>query len=137
MGATVIMNRTDDASLTVDERIMYLKEVAPDLCIALHQNSISGYPNIGGGLINYFTPYSQKISQYMYEQTKEASIYSKLYLEWGLYYVARQTACPVVLMENGYMTNAQDLANMLDEDMLLLKAQSMAKATAKYFLSIQ
>lgn len=137
MGATVIMNRTDDASLTVDERIMYLKEVAPDLCIALHQNSISGYPNIGGGLINYFTPYSQKISQYMYEQTKETGIYSKLYLEWGLYYVARQTACPVVLMENGYMTNAQDLANMLDEDMLLLKAQSMARATAEYFLSIQ
>ena len=137
MGATVIMNRTDDASLTVDERIMYLKEVAPDLCIALHQNSISGYPNIGGGLINYFTPYSQKISQYMYEQTKEASIYSKLYLEWGLYYVARQTACPVVLMENGYMTNAQDLANMLDENMLLVKAQSMARATAEYFLSIQ
>ena len=131
------MNRTDDASLTVDERIMYLKEVAPDLCIALHQNSISGYPNIGGGLINYFTPYSQKISQYMYEQTKEASIYSKLYLEWGLYYVARQTACPVVLMENGYMTNAQDLANMLDENMLLVKAQSMARATAEYFLSIQ
>ena len=137
MGATVVMNRTDDASLTVDERIMYLKEVAPDLCIALHQNSISGYPNIGGGLINYFTPYSQKISQYMYEQTKEASIYSKLYLEWGLYYVARQTACPVVLMENGYMTNAQDLANMLDENMLLVKAQSMARATAEYFLSIQ
>lgn len=136
-GATVIMNRTDDASLTVDERIMYLKEVAPDLCIALHQNSISGYPNIGGGLINYFTPYSQNISQYMYEQTKETGIYSKLYLEWGLYYVARQTACPVVLMENGYMTNAQDLANMLDENVLLLKAQSMARATAEYFLSIQ
>ena len=137
MGATVLMNRTDDASLTVDERIMHLKEVAPDLCIALHQNSISGYPNIGGGLINYFTPYSQKISQYMYEQTKNTGIYSKLYLEWGLYYVARQTVCPVVLMENGYMTNAQDFANMLDENVLTTKAQAMARATAEYFLNIQ
>ena len=40
-------------------------------------------------------------------------------------------------MENGYMTNAQDLANMMDENMLIAKAQSMARATAQYFLSIQ
>ena len=137
MGATVVLNRSDDASLTVDERIMYLKEVAPDLCIAIHQNSIAGYPNISGCQVMYFTPFSQKISQYMYEQTVSSGVYAKTWLEWYLYYVARQTACPVVLMENGYMTNAQDLANMMDENMLLLKAQSMARATAQYFLSIQ
>jgi N-acetylmuramoyl-L-alanine amidase len=137
MGATVILNRSDDASLTVDERIMYFKEVAADLCIALHQNAIDGYPNISGCQVMYFTPFSQKISQYMYEQTVNSGVYEKTWLEWYLYYVARQTACPVVLMENGYMTNAQDLANMMDENMLIAKAQSMARATAQYFLSIQ
>ena len=137
MGATVILNRSDDASLTVDERIMYFKEVAADLCIALHQNAIDGYPNINGCQVMYFTPFSQKISQYMYEQTVNSGVYEKTWLEWYLYYVARQTACPVVLMENGYMTNAQDLANMMDENMLIAKAQSMARATAQYFLSIQ
>ena len=136
MGATVILNRSNDASLTVDERIMYLKEVAPDLCIAIHQNSISGYPDISGGLVTYFTPFSQKIALHLYEQTKGSGMYSKTYLEWGLYYVSRQTACPVVLMENGYMTNAGDLANMVDENMLLVKAQAMARAVAQYYLSM-
>ena len=138
MGATVIMNRYDDASITVNERIMYLKEVAPDLCIAIHQNSISGYPDIGGGLVRFFTPYSQKISQYMYEQTVASGVYSKNMFEWSpAYYMYRLPVCPVVLMENGYVTNAQDLANMQDPNVLLLKAQAMARATAQYFLSVQ
>ena len=49
----------------------------------------------------------------------------------------RLSVCPVVLMENGYVTNAQDLANMQDPNVLLLKAQAMARATAQYFLSVQ
>ena len=137
MGATVIMNRTDDSSITIEERIHFLKEQAPDLCIALHQNSIVGYPNHSGCEVCYSTPFSQLVAKYIYQQTLESGIYKKTTMDWHYYYVARETVCPVVLMENGYMSNAQDLANMVDDEVLTQKAQAIAQGTAQYFLAIQ
>ena len=135
-GATVVLNRDDDASISVDERIMNLKEVAPDLCVAIHQNSISGYPNHSGAQVQYFTPYSQPAAQSIYTQINNSGVYKKTLFDWHLYYVARLSVCPVVLTENGFMTNAQDLANMVDETMVQKKAEAIAKGIANYFLSI-
>ncbi|MDD6200939.1 MAG: N-acetylmuramoyl-L-alanine amidase, partial [Firmicutes bacterium] len=136
MGATVIMNRSDDSSLKVDDRIQYLKEQAPDLCIAIHQNAIKGYPNVNGCHVLYFTPFSQRAAKLFYEETRNSGVYQKILLETNVYYVARQTVCPVVLMENGFMTNASDLAGMMNNSVLEQKADAMAKAVARYFLNI-
>ena len=137
MGATVIMNRTDDSSINVNERIAFLHEQAPDLCIAIHQNSLSGYPNHSGAEICYFTPFSQLAAKYLYQQTLNTGIYKKTTLDTNLYYVGRETTCPVVLMENGYMSNASDLAGMQDAATLQQKAEAMAQGVADYFLSIK
>lgn len=136
MGATVIMNRTDDSSINVEERIAFLKEQKPDICIAIHQNSISGYPNIGGADVMYFTPFSQLLAKYLYQETDALGIYKKVTMSSYVYFVARETVCPVVLMENGYMSNASELAGMMDEAILQQKAQAMAHAVAQYFLKI-
>lgn len=136
MGATVIMNRSDDSPLKVDDRIQYLKEQAPDLCIAIHQNAIKGYPNVNGCHVLYFTPFSQRAAKLFYEETRNSGVYQKILLETNVYYVARQTVCPVVLMENGFMTNASDLAGMMNNSVLEQKADAMAKAVARYFLNI-
>lgn len=135
-GATVVLNRYGDDSISVDERIMYLKEIAPDLCVAIHQNSISGYPDHGGAQVQYFSPISQPAAQCIYEQINRSGVYTKTLLDWHLYYVARQATCPVVLTENGFMTNAQDLANMVDDAKVQQKAVAIAQGIANYFLSI-
>ena len=136
MGATVIMNRSDDSTINTDERIQHVKEVAPDLCIAIHHNSINGYPNHSGVEVCYSTPFSALAAQLIYEETEETQVYKKNYLKWHYYYVARQTVCPVVLTENGFLSNDEELSKMLDENVLLIKAQAMARGTARYFLSI-
>ena len=135
-GATVVLNRNGDDSLSVDNRILHLKQTAPDLCVAIHQNSIGGYPDHRGAQILYFTPFSQPAAQYIYEQVNQSGVYTKTLLDWNLYYVARQAVCPVVLTENGFMTNAQDLANMVDEAKVQQKAEAIARGVAQYFLSI-
>ena len=136
MGATVIMNRTDDSTINTDERIQHVKEVSPDLCIAIHHNSINGYPNHSGVEVCYSTPFSAKAAQLIFEETEETGVYKKSYLKWHYYYVARQTVCPVVLTENGFLSNDTELSKMLDESVLLTKAQAMARGTAQYFLGI-
>lgn len=136
MGATVIMNRNDDSSISVEARIAFLKEQKPDICIAIHQNSIAGYPNISGADVMYFTPFSQLLAKYLYQETVATQVYKKVNMSTGLYYVARETVCPVVLMENGFLTNAAELANMMDSAVLQQKAEAMAHAVAQYFLKI-
>ncbi len=137
MGATVIMNRLGDTPLNVDERIQLLIQEAPDLCIAIHQNSAPGYPRNNGIQVLYFTPYSQPAAQLVYDNTLDAAVYNKHTLDWHVYFVARTSTCPVVLTENGFMSNTNDLNAMLDEAALDKKAEAMAKAAAQYFLQIQ
>ncbi len=47
-GATVVMTRTEDVAMTVDQRNQFLRQESADLCISVHHNAIDGYPNYGG-----------------------------------------------------------------------------------------
>ena len=44
--------------------------------------------------------------------------------------------CPVVLMENGYVSSPYDAANMLDPVAIETKAKAMARGIAKYYLEL-
>ena len=122
--------------MTVDERIQILKNAAPDICIALHHNSIQGHPEINGFECFYYSPFSMLAAKQVYEQTKQTDVYKDNTLYWHNYYVARQTCCPVVLTENGYMTSQFDLNNAIDETSIAKKAYAIAQGVADYFLLI-
>ena len=136
MGATVIFNREGVVTLTVDERLLILKNAKPDYCIAVHHNSIGGYPDINGFGAYYYSPFSKLAAEQIYLRTKETDAYKSSLLTWHNYYVARMSTCPVVLTENGYMTNLFDLNNTLDPQVIQKKAVAMAQGIADYFLLI-
>lgn len=136
MGATVIFNREGKVTLTVDERLLILKNAKPDICIAVHHNSVSGHPDISGYLGGYYTPFSMLAAKQIGERTDETGVYKSTMVTWWNYYVSRQTCCPVVLTENGYMTNLYDLNNTLNPEVIQKKAVAMAQGIADYFLLI-
>lgn len=136
MGATVVMNRqTNEDTVTQRERIRYLKEVAPDLCLAIHHNGASDSPGHEGFEIYYFTTYSNDATRHIFATTEAAQLYRSHYLGWHFYYVARQTVCPIVLVEGGYMSNPYDMERIADEAILQQKAQAIAQGVANYFLA--
>ena len=137
MGATVIMNRTIDKNITVQERIGFLKAQKPDICIAIHQNSGES-ASYNGGWICYYSPYSMALGQLIYNETVSANIYNKTQFRWDTskYYMGRETVCPVILMENGFMSNAADWNTIIDENIQWQKAYAMAQGIANYFLTL-
>lgn len=136
LGATVIFNRSGDTSLPINDRQENLTEISPDICIAVHQNSYTD-ANVSGFDSMYFTPFSKMLSQKITEHTKESGVYTKSIYSWSVnYFMCRQTVCPVVLTENGYLSNLTDLANMNDETAVLKKAQAITHGIADYFLAI-
>jgi N-acetylmuramoyl-L-alanine amidase len=120
--------------MTVDERIQILKNAAPDICVAIHHNRNGDYPSISGFECYYYSPFSMLAAKQIYENTKETDVYSRNMLYWHNYYVARQTCCPVVLTENGYLSNQSDLNNTLNAEAIAKKAQAIAQGVADYFL---
>ena len=135
-GATVVLTRTTDVRLTVDERHKLLKKEAPDYCISIHHNSIDGYPNFGGLETFYYTPFSMKAADFVNDRGAQCGVYDRAELNWHVFFLARNTVCPVVLTENGYMSCDADLDNTLDETAIAKKALAMAKGVADYFLEI-
>ncbi len=136
VGATVILNREDDSLVLVDERLQMLKAAAPDLCICIHHNAVGGYPDINGLITYYYTPFSQTAAKEIYKTNEGSAVYKHNDLDWHYYYTARQTACPVVLMENGYTTSPHDVSHMLNDESVQIKAEAIAQGIANYFLLI-
>ena len=136
MGAEVILNRSDDSPININDRLRDLMETAPDICVAIHQNSYNSN-KVGGFDSMYYTPWSQLLAKNIREYTKDTGVYTKTHLKWSVgYFMMRQTVCPTILTENGYMSNADDLTAMVEQEKVELKAVAMAHGIADYFLAI-
>ena len=134
VGATVVMNRSDNSTVTVDERIKLMRRVSPDFHIAIHHNSNASSDPAGFGSY-YFNAFSKQAAQMVYDRTRDAGIYTGHSLRWHVYYMCRQTFCPSMLTENGYMSNPSDLAAAIDDSVMEAKAKAIAQGIADYFLA--
>lgn len=135
-GAEVFLDRTTDVRITVDERGKMLKQEKPDYCLSIHHNSIDGYPDFDRFETFYFTPFSQPATKFIKENTAESGVYSKSVMDWHHFFLARQTVCPVVLAENGYLSCDAAVDKSLDPATIEAKAIALAKGVAEYFLEI-
>ena len=136
IGAEVIMNREDNEyTLSRTERMALLMSEEPDFCICIHHNADPEDIQYGFGSW-YFTPYSLEAAEYICEAQVGKGIYRSAHVSWHFYYVARQSVCPVVLTENGFMTNLKDMDVITDSSYIPRKAAAMSQGIVDYYLSI-
>lgn len=159
LGAKVYMTRYDNNSNpSSDQRMKLLRDYKVDYCIAIHRNSSdSSSPRAFNSY--HFNAYSSDAAKLIYKHTNEytsdalTSIYNgsnpfhgegKLYKEtkwsgtkWHMFYTARQSDCPVVLTENGFISNAAEYSDMIRDDFNNECAKALTKGIVAYFVSIQ
>ena len=136
MGATVVMTRTDDTAVTSEGRCAALRAASPNLCISIHHDSSERQSANGAGVF-CFNAFSHNATQSVFLSTKNANIYKNTYKKWHYFYLARTTTCPVILIENGYISSPTDFKGISDNAVNLQKAKAMARGIADYFKSIQ
>ncbi len=136
IGATVYMTRTDNVLSTTDDKLTMLKQLKPNYCIAIHHDSNKSSALNGFGSY-YFTPFSKKASQFVLNRSFNTGIYKDKTFKFHKYYTARSSICPVVLTENGYISNSFDFKNMIDETANTYKAKALTAGIIEYFISIQ
>ena len=136
LGAQVMMTRTDNSTLSADARCSILRREMPDLCVSIHHDS-SVRSSANGCGIFCFNAFSKPVTSCIYNQTAASGIYSKTELAWHYFYLARVSTCPVVLTENGFISNPQDFTGIADEATNDRKAQRIAQGIIDYFASIR
>lgn len=133
-GATVIMTRTGDVSMSADARCEFLRRQSPDLCISIHHDS-STRSSASGGSIFCFNAFSDRATKCVFDRTAAGGFYSTTQKSWHYFYLARVTACPVVLTENGFISNPNDFVGISDDGVNTAKAQAITQGVLDYFNS--
>lgn len=137
MNATVIMMRESNTAVSADERCVRLREAAPDLCISIHHDSAANISANGCGVF-CFNAFSNNAMNAVFNRINAGGIYQRVYTDWHFFFLARVSSCPVVLTENGYISNqGYDFPNIKNDSVNILKAQQIAQGVADYFKSIK
>ncbi len=136
IGATVIMMRYDDSAVTNAQRCSTMRKTAADLCVSIHHDSSENSAKNGARFF-CFNAFSNAATQSLFERTQAASIYGSTAKGWHYFYLGRVTTCPLVLIENGYISSTQDFATISSDAINNQKAYSIVLGIADYFLSIQ
>jgi N-acetylmuramoyl-L-alanine amidase len=129
-------NNTNPSS---DQRMKLLRDVKADYCIAIHRNaSSSSAPRAFNSY--HFNAFSADAAKKIYAATERADLYQKSKwsgVKWHYFYTARQTDCPVVLTENGFITNAAEYSDMIRDEFNDECAKALTQGIVDYFVSIQ
>ncbi len=115
-GATVIMTRTMDTPVTLEERCVLLRKYNPDIFVSIHCDGTENETDAGTHSF-YFRPYSMPLADAI---NRELSTVYKTHIyapadtnypkvdkaiKFYPFYVTRMNECPAVLVETGFMTN--------------------------------
>ena len=134
IGATVLLNRTvEEKTTTRTERIAYLLEASPDFCVCIHHNANTDRNTRGMGSW-YYTSHSRDAAEHILNTTMETDAYRNGSLEWYKYFLCRQTNCPIVLTENGYMSNKWEMDRIGSEEYMQKKAEAIVQGIVNFYL---
>lgn len=143
-GATVIMTRTGDESLFLDERVKMVRDADPDVFISIH-NDGSDNKNQYGTHTFYYRNYSMPLASAIHKQLVNAyrtyyycdpasTEYEKVDMKFKFfpYMVTRVEECPSVLIECGYLTNNNDAAFLTNSNSQSVIATAIAQGIVDY-----
>ena len=135
LGAKVIMTRSADVDLTPDQRTLVVRNNNPDLCVSVHRNAANNVA-ANGFSAHYFNPYTKAVADKITNATAASGMYGSAATKWHVFYMSRISNCPVVLTENGFMSNSTDFENMKNDSWNATCADAITKGVVDYFLSI-
>ncbi len=141
MGATVYMTRYDySTTLDETERMAIARSYNPDFIVSIHRNASSESTTPNGFNTYNFNAYSWNAANLMYDATAKENLYPVS--KWSgvkshIFFMSRISDCPVVLTENGFMTNKQNFEKIILDEFNQKCAVALAQGVLDYFKSIQ
>jgi len=135
LGATVVMTRTADVDITLEERNLITQKEKPDIFISIHRNSSASSASKGYEDY-YFHPFSKPLADAVYNRCVNDFTEGRG-VRYYPFYVTRVSCCPSILTENGFMSNSADLEMIKTDYHNEKMAVSIMQGVIDYLVSIQ
>lgn len=136
LGATVLMTRTKDVDLSLNERLNASRKAKPDMFISVHANSMAD--NVDNsqyfGFSTYYRePHARSLAQRILDNVTTTLNRKNKGIHQKNFYVIRGTWTPSLLIECGFVPNPIEFEWLTDaaEQQKLMK--TVAEAIVQYF----
>lgn len=134
-GARVVLTRTDDTFVTLDERAELANRLGAHLFVSVHTNRIPNHPECFGAQTFYHPASEESRRLALLVQEELLRIDSENYRRAlpGDYRVLRRAQMPGILVEVGFLTNARDRSLIATDAYRDAVAASITAGIVRFF----
>ena len=132
-GTNVIMTRSSDEFISLNDRVYTGHKAKADAFISLHYDSIEQANSMSGTTTYYYSEYEKTLADTINHYLKQDVPIGNNGVRHGNYFVLNQNAQPSVLLELGYLNNDHDITLVNTHAYQSSVADAVFKALDEYF----
>lgn len=134
-GATVIMTRTDDEFLELEQRADIANNAGADVFVCLHIDYYEGGEDVNGLTCHYMPDSSEgkELAECLAQSVQNSGIINVRDCMESDFSVLRNTDMPAVLIETGFLSSQTDRERLIDTSYQQQLASSLADGLEDYF----
>ena len=137
-GYNVVMTRSDDSYVDLYERADIANAVEADIFVSIHSNAAENRPDFQG-IYTYYHPSSQRgkrLALAIQEPLSQITGGLNRGVRSNDYVVLRETDMCAVLVEMGFMSNHEELMNLVNDSYQDKLAQGITEGIVRYLNSL-
>ncbi|GAB2317805.1 N-acetylmuramoyl-L-alanine amidase [Alkalibacterium sp. s-m-22] len=132
-GANVILTRSDDSFVTLNDRVYYAHRARADAFISIHYDAVE-IPNTMSGTTTYYYSESERnLADTINTKLTQQGPLKNNGVRHGNYYVLRNNAQPSILLELGYLDNDHDITIVNTANYQQTVAEAIYHGLSAYF----
>ncbi|MEA5471323.1 N-acetylmuramoyl-L-alanine amidase [Spirulina sp. 06S082] len=132
-GINVVMTRSDDRFISLQERAYMANRTRADIFTSIHANAVGGYRPEVNGMETYYYSRGYRLAQIVHQAILETvPIARNRGIKQARFYVLRNTSMPSILVEVGFVTGQIDSRNLANPAYRSQMAQAIALGILRY-----
>ncbi len=137
LGARVVMTRSDDTFVSLEDRVKITNENQPDLFVSIHINALESTTSIYGIETYYQTEQSRALATAIHQQLVQGLGVPDRSVRKARFYVINHTPIPAILAEVGFISNPQERDNLGSAGYQVKIADSVSQGIVQYLTEKQ
>jgi N-acetylmuramoyl-L-alanine amidase len=136
-GARIVLTRSDDTFVSLEDRVKITNTVSPNLFLSVHINSLESTSNIYGIETYFQTDQSRPLADRVHSSLVSGLGAPDRSVRKARFYVINHTPIPAILAEVGYITNKAERDRLISSDYQQKVASALARGVMLYLQDVK